>query len=76
MTLYLYVLESLSSRECVDRINIYNHHIVYGNGLDKLVCWFTLQFLYQKSLLMLVAVVSSKLVMMLEKPLLTRSHSS
>ena len=76
MTLYLYVVESLSSRECVDRINIYNHHIVYGNGFDKLVCWFMLQFLYQKSLLMLVAVVSSKLVMMLEKPLLIGSLSS
>ena len=70
------MLELLASRECVGRINVYNHHIVYGNRLDKLVCWFVLQFPYQKCLLMLVAVVSSKLVMMLEKPLLTRSHSS
>ena len=76
MTLYLYVLGSLSSRECVDRIDMYNHHIVYGNGLDKLDCWFMLQFLYQKSLLMLVVVASAKLVMMSGKPLLTGSHSS
>ena len=76
MTFYLYELELISSRECVDRINIYNHHIVYGNGLDKLVCWFMLQFLYQKSLLMLVAVASAKLAMISGKPLLTRSHSA
>ena len=76
MTLHLYVLELLLSRECVDRINIYKHHIVYGNGLDKLDCWFMLQFLYQKSLLMLVVVASAKLVMMSGKQLLTGSHSA
>ena len=66
MELYLTVLQLLASRECKGPINIYNHHIVYENRFDKLVCWFMLQFSCQKSLLMLVADRSAKLVKMLE----------
>ena len=46
-------------------MKIYKHHIVYGNVL-------LLQFPCQKSLLMRVAAVSSKLVMMLGKTTLQR----
>ena len=46
-------------------MKIYNHHIVYDNV-------FLLQFPFQKSLLMRVAAVSSKLVIMLGKTTLQR----
>ena len=56
ITLYSIVLVS---RESGGRINSCDHHIVYGNGLDKMLYWFMLQFPCQKSLLMRVVAVSS-----------------
>ena len=73
---YLNVLQLLASRECNGPINIYNHQIIYENRFDELVCWVMLQFPCQKSLLMLVADLSAKLVKLLGKPLFTRLHSS
>ena len=62
----------LVSRESDGRIKIYNHHIVCDNVLDKLLVWFMLLFLCQKSLLMRVVALSSKLVTMLGKTTLQR----
>ena len=59
-------------RESDGRIKIYDHHIVYDNVLDKLLVWFMLLFLCQKSLLMRVVALNSELVMILGKTTLQR----
>ena len=42
-----------ASREGMECMNLYNHHIVYGDGLGELVYWSMLELRCQKSHLML-----------------------
>ena len=38
-----------ASREGMECMNLYNHHIVYGDRLDELVYWSMLELRCQKS---------------------------